>query len=174
MRNSGKFTNLNTIKALYTTLVRTKLEYASLIWYPCYNNHINSVERVQRRFLKYVAYKIDGIYPIRGSDPLVLTRRFELPMLASRRFICSQIFLFKLINNLVDSPALLSQLNFFVPRVNSRQTITFRTKLAKTNLLKKSPIHTISLNFNRISSDCDLFSCSLGSLLAACQLFLDL
>jgi hypothetical protein len=42
-----------TLKFLYTSLVRLKLEYASCVWSPFYDVHVNKVEHVQRRFIRY-------------------------------------------------------------------------------------------------------------------------
>jgi hypothetical protein len=49
-RLSLEFKDPYTLKSLYTSLVRPKLEYASCVWKPFYNDR---VERVQRRFIRY-------------------------------------------------------------------------------------------------------------------------
>jgi hypothetical protein len=38
---------------LYVSLVRPKLEYASCVWWPFYDMHVNRTERVQRKFVRY-------------------------------------------------------------------------------------------------------------------------
>jgi hypothetical protein len=52
-RLSFEFRDPYTLKSLYTSLVRPKLEYASCVWSPFYNVHVDKVERVQRRFIRY-------------------------------------------------------------------------------------------------------------------------
>ncbi|CAH1383593.1 unnamed protein product, partial [Tenebrio molitor] len=51
------------LTALYFSLVRSRLEYGSIIWSPYYVTYTNSIESVQRKFLKYLCFKEDGIYP---------------------------------------------------------------------------------------------------------------
>ena len=66
IRNCKMFTNIKPLKILYFSYVRSKLEYGSLIWYPYYINHKLALENVQRKFLKFLSFKIDSFYPERG------------------------------------------------------------------------------------------------------------
>lgn len=165
IRNCKFFTNVTALKTLYFTLVRSKLEYGSLIWYPYYNVHIIALENVQRRFLKFLAFRSDGFYPNRGYSQSTLLTRFEIPSLELRRIKTTLIFLYKLLHNLIDSPALLSQIYFHVPRLNLRNSVTFYCRNARTNVLIKSPVHISCYNFNKIANICDINSCSLNNLL---------
>ncbi|EFA12308.1 hypothetical protein TcasGA2_TC016103 [Tribolium castaneum] len=68
--NSGKreFTNIKILRILYFAFVRSRLEYGALIWNPIYNTYVVQLENVQRRFLKYLAFLSDGVYPIQEND----------------------------------------------------------------------------------------------------------
>jgi hypothetical protein len=48
-----EFRDPYTLKSLYTSLVRPKLEYASCVWSPFYDVRVDKVERVQIRFIRY-------------------------------------------------------------------------------------------------------------------------
>ena len=76
IRNSRDFQNLETLRLLYFSLVRLKLEYASFVWCPTYKIHSANLERVQRRFLKYMVFRQDGIYPAVGYPHQDLLNRF--------------------------------------------------------------------------------------------------
>jgi hypothetical protein len=52
-RLSCEFRDPYTLKALYVSLVRLKLEYASCVWRPFYGAHIDRIERVQEKFVRY-------------------------------------------------------------------------------------------------------------------------
>jgi hypothetical protein len=58
-RLSCEFRDPNIVKTLYVSLVRPKLEYASCVWRIFYGAHIDRIERVQRKFVKY-ALRGDG------------------------------------------------------------------------------------------------------------------
>jgi hypothetical protein len=47
-----------TLKTLDTSLVRPKLEYASCVWSPFYDVHVEKVECVQRQFIRYALYSL--------------------------------------------------------------------------------------------------------------------
>ena len=57
LRVSGYFQNEATVKKLFSAYVLSRLEYASLIWYPIYACHSLALDRIHRKFLKYLSYR---------------------------------------------------------------------------------------------------------------------
>lgn len=153
MRSSKYFHNINLLKILYFAFVRSKLEYASIIWYPYYTSHSLTIERVQKRFLKYLNFKATGTY----NDPSInydnLLSKFNVVSLFQRRKKCSGLFMVKLIDGSIDSPQLLSQVQFNIPRISSRNSNTFFVPTAKTNILLRSPIIHMCTNANIMFND---------------------
>lgn len=165
IRNSSNFNDVAALKCLYYSLVRSKLEYCSIIWYPFYRTHIDLVESVQRRFLKFLSYRADGYYPPRGYNHSFLLQRFNFDSLHTRRVLASLSLLFKLFHNRIDSASMLNMFDLRVPRLGSRDHCMFYCHNVRTNLGKKSPVYVMSINFNQISSLCDLHTCTLKNLL---------
>ncbi len=70
LRLSRDFGDLEITKLLYSAFVLSKLEYCALIWNPLYQCHENSLEKVQRKLLKYLTFLKSGSYPPQGYDLL--------------------------------------------------------------------------------------------------------
>lgn len=162
IRISRQFSSTSIVKLLYQSFVRSKLDYCSLIWSPIYECHSYSIESVQRRFLKYLVFMEDGIYPARGADHNLLLARYNEQPLKKRRDIQSVSFLFKLLHGIIDCPLLLEKIDFHVPHVRSRHQNAFRLKVARTNILYQCPIYNMCQNFNYLSNICDIHSDSLN------------
>lgn len=156
-RSCRELRSASCLKALYCSLVRSKLEYASLIWYPIYSTHIARLESVQRRFLKFMTFILDGVYPLQGFNHELLLARCEFVSLETRHTILCVKFLFNLLNNLIDCPELLERVTFLVPRLNSRHKLTFYCDAPNSNALVRSPILTMCNIYNKYSTDCDIF-----------------
>jgi hypothetical protein len=150
-------------------IIRSKLEYASVVWAP----H-TQVERVQRKMLKYVAYRLDKVYPERGYPQRMLLHRFSMHSLEERRNMCVVIFLFKLIHNGIDCPFLLEKIPFNVPRRDTRNFIIFYLKFSRIDLPKFSPIYRMCSITNSYGNNLDIFSSNISSIKKLFSNFLDL
>ena len=51
-RNCREFRDVSTLRTLYCTLVRSQLEYGSVVWSPLTARNITKLERAQRRTTK--------------------------------------------------------------------------------------------------------------------------
>lgn len=110
--------------------------------------------------MKYLAFKLDGVYPPWGCRSDLLLDRFSLLSLESVRQYNSCLFVFKLVNGLVDCPELLLQLNFSVPRSNSRaeNNNCFYLPKARTNIMVKSPMFTVCKDYNSVDTHLEIYS----------------
>jgi hypothetical protein len=106
-----------------------------------YQRYVDKVKTIQRRFLKFLAFKTDGVYPERGYSQQNLLTRFGFLDLETRRRNFSMNFLKKLIKYKIDCPDLLSQISLHVTNKGTRQSRTFYISIPRTNVLKFSPLH---------------------------------
>ncbi|XP_063901619.1 uncharacterized protein LOC135121243, partial [Zophobas morio] len=143
IRNSSSINNEAIIKLLYYSLVRSKLEYAAIVWYPHYTKYIHDIENVQRRFLKYLHFKINRTYPPRGTTQEHLLQTFSIPSIDHRVRIQYLCFFVKTINYEINCSHLLSLFNFNCPKFRIRSNNILYLPTPRTNILKYSPIHNI-------------------------------
>ena len=78
IRRTYQHLDCDTLRTLYTALVRPKLEYGNVVWSPRLQSHIDELEKVQRRATKLVSSLKDKSY----EDRLIA---LKLPSLAYRR-----------------------------------------------------------------------------------------
>lgn len=160
IRNTKEFTSPESLLSLFNSLVRSRLEYASVVWSPCYAVHVQELETVLRKFLKFLSFRVDGVYPAVGYPQELLLQRFGLDSLERRRQHASILFLFKLVNSMIDCADLLRQLDFAVPRLAARFPDTFYTTTPRTRTLQSSPIHTMCSTYSTVRDSVDIFSTS--------------
>lgn len=152
VRNSRNFKNIQTLRVLYFSLVRSGLEFGSLVWNPHSVTTSESIEKIQKRFLKFLYLKTFEYYPTEIEYEELL-RGFEVYSLDKRRAVASLLFLHDILKGRIQEEDLLSKININVPRVNGRWNLTFRPPVSRTNVLKSSVINRACNLYNAISSD---------------------
>jgi hypothetical protein len=159
-RNTSDFTNTISIKSLFYAFVRSKLEYCSVVWMPYNQVYISLLEKIQRKFAKYMYFKIHGHYPMQHCDESILLKSVELNSLLSRRNLNCLSFLQKLLIGIVDCPSLLNQIKIALPRIGSRSPATFYYDIPSTFHHFNSPLLTCLKLYNslyRNDPDLDIF-----------------
>lgn len=152
LRNCKDFRCPKTKIVLYNSLVRSHLEYCSVVWNPFYEVYKKRIESVQKRFLWHLTYSCNLAKTIRSYPERLFY--FEMSSLSDRRRILDVLFLYKLANSLLDAPYLLSTLNFSVPSRYPRAArvidIIKETQI-NSNLGKNAPLNRIIRYFNTTS-----------------------
>jgi Reverse transcriptase (RNA-dependent DNA polymerase) len=150
MRVSKPFKSHDTLILLYNSFVRSHLEFASTVWNPFYKHNINRLNKVQKRFLSYLHYKFS--LPI-NSNPMLA--HIKIP-LETRRIIIDLCLLYKLLNNLVDSPYLLSKIFFNCPPRTLRNPNLFHLKSSTSNFSNNSFTCRACKAFNNLPISIDI------------------
>lgn len=157
LRNAKKFTNKRTLLILYSSFVRSKIEYCSIVWNPYYIKYIQAIENIQKKFIKHCGFILTGLYPS-NSDYLPNLKHYNLLSLANRRVLYSICYLYKVVNSKSPDEWLLGSLKFCVPVQKTRFYKTFLFNTSKQNYLANSPINMMCTNFNLHQDCCDIFS----------------
>lgn len=157
IRSSKNFKDSSTIKLLYTSLVRSILEYGVTVWNSSYNNFNQRIESTQKKYIRFFFKKINWPY-----DPSLphwknlqnlpsyneRCKIVGLESLSSRRDNISIQFLSDIICGRIDSTELLSKLNFNIPAHNTRDFRPIYTSNQRANFVKDAPLIYCSNKFN--------------------------
>ena len=120
IRNSKHFKKIDSVVRLFNCLVRPHLEYAAVIWSPQTEVNINHIEKVQKRFLRYLYVRKYNEYPFLVSYKSMLTS-FKIQSLYDRRCMQSVLLIYNIVNSLkYKSSFLINYVNFYVPKINLR------------------------------------------------------
>lgn len=164
IRCAREFKDPYTIKTLFCTLVRSILEYASVIWTPTYAIHDQRIESVQKKFLLFA---LQNLFPRRQWDQLppyqARLQLLNLQSLSTRRKITDLVFYYKLINGQLDVPNLLGQINLNTDINERRQDNLIRIPFHRTNYGQSSPLTRLGNLFNEFAGVID-FNMSINNL----------
>ena len=146
MRLSKDLNLTSSLKVLYCSLVRPIIEYGAIVWDPHTADNACQVERVQRRFLRFTSFLLGIKSPPHDYSPVAI--QLNLASLAERRRIMGSKFLNGLLDGSVDSPTLLSLINFKVPQRTTRSITPFHVPFCSTNYLLNEPLRRMTHNAN--------------------------
>lgn len=150
------FSSQQSIRLLYSSLVRNRLEYCSSVWNPCYSNKI---ERVQKKFTRMFYFKFSIAHPRPPYD--VRLRHLKLHSLETRRLENDEIMLFKLVHNNVDS-SLRDKITFRQPTRSTRLNSAFYLPTMITNYQMNAPIYRLQRNHDQYFSDLNVVGMTLN------------
>ncbi|CAH2087310.1 unnamed protein product [Euphydryas editha] len=164
-RNTQGFSR-RTKTILYNSLVRSCLEYASVIWNPQYSIHSQRIESIQRAFTRHLAF-----YENNFSHRQVYGERlarFHMISLRSRREVSDLTFLHNILNNKVTNSEITERVLISVPSRTHRSIHAhkiFYIPCVKSHIGKQAPLVRLCNKYNSISKSIpgiDIFHDSLS------------
>lgn len=151
-RFAKKFRDVYCLKSLYCAIVRPILEYSSVVWSPYYQNEVQRIESIQRKFIRF------ALRHLRWRDPLNLPSYrsrcllINLESLEARRNVAKACFIGDLLQGNIECSTLLSMLNINTRRRNLRAHSFLNIPAARTNYGQHEPVRSMCRIFNRCYS----------------------
>lgn len=155
MRCARDFLSIQSIKILYCSLVRPHLDYCSCVWSPHYNVHIQAIERVQHRFLRFVSFKMHQ--RIEDIDYSEIENLLNITTLQTRRMHRDLTMFYKLLHSCIFSPELLGKIGLHVPSRQTRLVQPFHIRSHRTNYGYNSYLTRSARFANKYSGRLDCF-----------------
>lgn len=146
------FTDVHCLKSLYCSLVRSSLEYCSAVWSPSYNNGIERIESIQRRFLRFALRRLPWRDPFRLPSYEDRCRLIDLLPLRIRRDVGRALTVADVMQGRIDCQDILRQININVQPRPLRNNIMLRLPLRRTNYGLSNAINGLQRVFNRVAS----------------------
>lgn len=149
----NKFT-IDSAKILYCTLVRSKLEYASIVWQPYHRIHIDRIESIQKNF---VMYALRNVF-VRDENFVLPSYLFRCKVLNIqplwRRRVNASIFLIYdlLLGNIVSNDLreriVYTRQQYNVNQRNLRNTDLIRIRTYTSDYAHNQPFNVACRYFN--------------------------
>lgn len=153
IRITKDFTSSDCLVHLYNALVRNGMEFASQVWSPRQSTYSMQLERVQKKFTRFLFFKL-GLPREPYENRIEQLNLFSLKV---RRNYTDLILLFKIVNNIVDSE-LFPEMIYFDTSANLRSVRCFRLINCRTYYGHAvDPINRMQRLFNSLNLSRDVF-----------------
>lgn len=132
------------------------LEYSSTVWNPFYKNSSNRIEKVQKKFTRYLIFKLNWRMDMPTYEIRCLL--FGIKTLENRRTCFSVIFIRDILSYHIKCPQLLRFVNLRVPQRDFRNSNLLLEYFHRTNYGLNEPISRCIRETNLVCSRIDIFS----------------
>lgn len=151
-RNTNSFTDIYALKTLYSSIVRSIMEYAVTVWSPYHAVQTIRMERIQRSFIRYALRQLPWNDPANLPDYASRCMLIDLETLSARRTKLQRLFIFDLVKGNIDCPPLLQNLGFYAPSRQLRERNLFLVRRHRTTYGYNNPFDNCVRSFNNVSA----------------------
>lgn len=148
-RIAEDFRDVACLRSLYCALVRSILEFCSVVWCPYQSTWTAKIESVQRKFTRLALRRAHN--PAGWSPYEERCRILRLDTLEKRRHISQASFVAKVLAGEIDSPWILAQIQVYAPERPLRQRPYLQLARRNTNYGQHEPIRFMCSRFNVFS-----------------------
>lgn len=179
IRQTARFADRGAIVLLFYALVRSKLEYNSIVWDPHESKYKLMIEKVQRKFARYLYKKMYGYYPFLYPS-LFVSGMVGINTLELRRSCALMMHYHQLLNGVIDNPSTLACLSLSVPvcardprACCARRPLAAPARVRTTTARYAPTTHAISLLNDMIAQipEVDIFNMKFNRMLTYCIKF---
>ncbi|KAI5631267.1 hypothetical protein NE865_16016 [Phthorimaea operculella] len=138
MRVTSQFNDVRAAKTLYNAYVRSKLEFGAIVWAPYETKYSLTIEKIQRKFARWVFKRENGYYPYLYPS-LFVSGMVGLDTLMLRRRLLLVTHYFGLLNNRINNISVTERIGLVVPSGGTRSCCGYHRDVgtdclrAKTN-----------------------------------------
>lgn len=151
IRMTRHFTDIHCLKALFCSLVRSSLEYCSVVWTPHYNNAVHQLESIQRRFVRFALRLLPWRQPQQLPPYEDRCQLLHLDTLQLRRDLARALTVSDILSNRIDCPSLRDRMQLTTPARQLRHTPVMQIPFRRTNYSANGAIVGLKRAFNKVS-----------------------
>lgn len=154
VKRQSYFFDTEITKILYYALVRSNIEFASVIWSPYHDTHRKTVESIQKQMLIYL--NCDHIRVIEDNNYALAPYaerclKFNLTSLIRRRVNACALFIHAIISGKINSPQLRSLISLNEGSRTLRRPEFIRIKFSRTESTTYSSFNNACHIFNHVA-----------------------
>ena len=158
----------------YSANVRSILEYGTIVWSGAAKTHLKRLERVQHKFLTWLATRARGTDGLASREYRDLLSFFDVQSLEARRTHFDLMYLRNIFSGKIDSSYPLGCFSLHVPRRPTRNVSLFNVPFARVSSVKTGTFTRLANQANdfiRLNPRVDFFSDSFSEFKASVVAF---